>query len=113
MKLTRRSFVGITVAMAAAADSIDWNARAGEILARIKPPQFPHRDFDITKYGAKPNIDASAAIRQAIEACSAAGGGRVVIPRGEFLTGPIHLKSNVNLYVPDGATLKFSTNPKD
>src|SRR5262249_15043576 len=79
----------------------------------IKPPQFPNRDFDITKYGAKPNADASAAIAKAIDACSAAGGGRVVIPGETFLTGPIHLKSNVNLHLADGATLKFSTNTKD
>lgn len=103
----------LTAAGAFAADSKDWDARASEILARVKPPQFPDRDFDIAKFGAKPDADASAAIAQAIDACSKAGGGRVVIPRGVFLTGPIHLKSNVNLHVAEGATLKFSTNTKD
>src|SRR5579871_2475644 len=111
MKLTRRSFVGMTTAVALAADTTDWRARASEILARIKPPQFPDRDFDITKYGAKPDAEAGSAIKQAIEACATAGGGRVVIPRGTFFTGPIHLKSNVNLYLAEGATPKFSTNP--
>ena len=34
-----------------------------------------------------------------MEACSAAGGGRVVVPAGRFVTGPVHLKSHVNLHV--------------
>jgi unsaturated rhamnogalacturonyl hydrolase len=84
-----------------------------DLLARIKAPEFPARDFDITAQGARPGTDATAAIRAAIDAASAAGGGRVVIPVGEWLTGAIHLKSNVNLHVSRGATLKFSTNPKD
>ena len=84
-----------------------------DILARIQAPQFPARDFAITAYGARTGVDATAAIKAAIEACSAAGGGRVVIPAGEWLTGAIALKSNVNLHVSQGATLRFSTNPKD
>jgi unsaturated rhamnogalacturonyl hydrolase len=83
------------------------------ILARIKAPEFPARDFAITSYGARPDADATAAIRDAIAAASAAGGGRVVIPAGEWLTGAVQLKSNVNLHVSRGATLRFSTNPKD
>jgi polygalacturonase len=84
------------------------------ILARIHAPQFPGRAFDIVAYGAAAGAqkDASDAIAKAIDACSKAGGGRVVVPRGEFLTGPIHLKSNVNLHLDEGSTLKFSTDPK-
>ena len=97
-------------------------ARAGagwamvpQILARIRPPSFPARDFPVTNYGAvgdgkRMNTDA---FRRAVAACSAAGGGRVVVPAGRFLTGPIHLKSNVNLHVSDGATIAFSQDPKD
>ena len=83
------------------------------ILARIKPPQFPAHDFKITDYGAVTGgaADSTEAIRKAIEACHAAGGGRVVVPAGVFLTGAVHLLSNVNLYVSEGATLKFSTDP--
>ncbi len=91
---------------------MDWRAQAADILKRVKPPTFPNRDFDIAKYGAQPNADASDAIKKAIDACAAAGGGRVIIPRGVFPTGPITLKSNVNLHVSEGATLKFSTDPK-
>lgn len=83
------------------------------ILARIKAPQFPPRDFLITNYGGRPgdDNDNTEAIRKAIEACNRAGGGRVVIPPGVFHAGAIHLKSNVNLHLSEGATLKFSPDP--
>jgi len=83
------------------------------ILDRIKAPQFPDRDFPITQFGAPTDGagDSTAAITQAIAACHKAGGGRVVIPAGIFLTGAIHLKSNVNLHVSEGATLQFIPDP--
>lgn len=88
---------------------------APEILSRISPPVFPKRDFPVTGYGAvaggsKP---ATRAIARAIEACSKAGGGRVVVPKGKFLTGAVHLRSNVNLHLAAGAVLEFSTDPQD
>ena len=85
------------------------------ILKRIKPPVFPKRDFPITKFGAKANetTDSTEAFRKAIATCNSAGGGRVVVPAGTFVTGAIHLKSNVNLHVSAGATIKFSKNPGD
>ena len=83
------------------------------ILARIKPPVFPNRDFKIIDHGAVADgsADTTDAIRRAIEACHAAGGGRVVVSAGLFMTGAIHLQSNVNLYLAEGATLKFTTDP--
>lgn len=83
------------------------------ILARIKAPKFPARDFKITDFGAHPDAgtDNTEAIRKAIAACHDSGGGRVVVPRGVFQTGAIHLKSNVNLHLEEGATLKFSADP--
>jgi len=83
------------------------------ILDRIHAPSFPNRDFSIAEFGAKPGESATAAIRAAIEACSAAGGGRVIIPAGEWKTGAIRLKSGVNLHLDDKATLQFSTDPTD
>jgi polygalacturonase len=81
-----------------------------DILAQIVAPTFPDRNFDITQYGAVGDgtTDCSDAIRQAMTSCNTAGGGRVVIPAGKFLTGPIHLKSNVNLHLAAGSTILFS-----
>ena len=89
-----------------------WDLVPG-ILARIKAPVFPAREFDVTRHGARGDgaTDCTAAFRAAIEACHAAGGGRVVVPAGRFLTGAIHLKSNVELHVTKDATIAFSTDP--
>jgi polygalacturonase len=99
---------------AAGADVIGW-ARVPGILARIIPPSFPDRDFPITRYGAVGDgrTDCTAAFRAAVQACAQAGGGRVVVPEGRWLTGPIHLRSNVNLHVRRGATIAFSQDPAD
>src|SRR5690242_2095726 len=121
MNDTRRDFikafgiatVGLTVAprFAFGVETDAWTTVYPKILARIKPPKFPKHDFAITKYGAKAGLehDSTEAIARAIAACNKAGGGRVVVPPGEFLTGAVHLKSNVNLHVQKGAVLKFST----
>lgn len=82
------------------------------ILARIHPPEFPARDYVITEYGATAGADGTEGIRRAIQTCHDAGGGRVVVPAGLFLTGPVHLQSNVNLYLSEGATLKFDSDPQ-
>lgn len=66
--------------------------------------------FDITQYGAVAGgrEKCTAAFAQAIAACSAAGGGRVLVPKGTFLTGPIRLLSDVELHVARGARVLFS-----
>ena len=89
-------------------------AKVPEILARIVPPKFPAQDFVVTGYGAKGDgeTDCTEAFRRAIQECFNADGGRVVVPAGTFLTGPIHLKSNVNLHLLKGATIRFSTDTK-
>jgi polygalacturonase len=96
-----------------AADADPW-AEVPRILARIKPPVFPKRDFDITKFGAvgDNSTDNTEAFAKAIAACNKAGGGRVVVSKGEFLTGAIHLKSKVNLFVSQGATIRFTRDTK-
>ena len=84
-----------------------------KIAAKIQPPTFAERRFAITDFGAKNDgtSDCSAAIRKAIETCNAAGGGHVVVPAGDYLTGAIHLLSNVDLHLDERATLHFSTDP--
>ncbi|MGH3165132.1 MAG: glycoside hydrolase family 28 protein, partial [Trebonia sp.] len=55
--------------------------------------------------------DCTQAIATAIAACNQAGGGHVVVPAGTFLTGAVHLRSNVDLHLEQGSTLRFSTDP--
>ncbi|MEO6526320.1 MAG: glycoside hydrolase family 28 protein, partial [Gemmatimonadaceae bacterium] len=95
------------------AEEHGW-ARVPSILARIKPPTFRARNYPVTRHGAKGDgvTDCTVAFRRAIGACSAAGGGRVLVEGGTFLTGPIHLRSNVDLHVAEGATIAFVSDPK-
>lgn len=76
---------------------------------------FPNKEFPITKYGARKGSNHlnTQAFAKAIEACHRVGGGRVVVPAGEWFTGPIHLKSHVNLFLEEGAVVRFSDNPND
>ena len=116
--MTRRRFLG-SAALAAAypprSFAADNPPQIEDVLARIRPPSFATRDFPITRYGAREGgkESATAAIAAAIAACTGAGGGRVTVPPGRFLTGAIHLKSHVNLHLEEGATLLFSNDPKD
>ena len=82
----------------------------------ITVPDFGKcKTFSIVDFGAVP-IDKqinSMAIAKAISAANEADGGIVEIPAGEWLTGQIHLKSNVNLHLSKGAVLLFDDNPTD
>ncbi len=71
--------------------------------------------YDIRAFGgvADGKTKNTGAIRKAIAAASAAGGGTVYLGGGTYLTGPIHLASNITLYVDAGAVLKFSDNFDD
>lgn len=73
-------------------------------------PVFPDKTFNIKDYGATEggNEKVTEAIKSAIEDCANNGGGKVVIPAGKWLTGPIHLKSNINLHIEEGAVVEFS-----
>jgi len=84
------------------------------ILEKIVIPSFPDKSYDITCYGAVGDgiTDCTEAFRSAIIECSNNGGGKVIVPKGVFLTGSIHLLSNVNLTITEKAVIKFSTNPQ-
>ena len=91
----------------------DW-PDSGQILQNIQEPVFSNQVFPITEFGAKPDGSLSTeAINAAIKKCNESGGGKVIVPAGIFHTGAIHLLSNVNLYLEEGAVLSFSTNPDD
>lgn len=87
-----------------------------EIEKNIISPVFADRDYNVLHFGAEKGgmKDARPAINAAIDQCSANGGGRVFVPSGKyFIKGPIVLKSNVNLYLAEGAELVFSSDAKD
>ena len=94
-----------------------WNAQLYEhILHHVSAPTFPHRIFDVRRYGAKGDgkTDCQRAFHRAIMACHAAGGGEVLVPAGNYVCdGPITLLSNVNFHTQYGATITFGFNPKD
>lgn len=80
--------------------------------ARILPAQDT---VSVTEFGAVPGTDHNNApfIQKAIDALAVKGKGRVVIPAGFFRSGPLYLKSGVNLYLDSGAVLAGSTNRMD
>ena len=62
-------------------------------------------DYSILRYGAVADgvTNCAAAIQQAVDAAAAAGGGRVIVPAGRFLSGSVLLKDNVELHLESGA----------
>ena len=76
-------------------------------------PIIPEYFVRITEFGAKVGETCTESIRKAIEHTAAQGGGHVIIPKGVWQTGAIHLMSNIDLHFEDGAELSFSTEPED
>ena len=86
------------------------------IIKNIIVPEFPDINYNVIDFGAigDGETDCLPAIQSAIKKCNFEGGGRIVIPAGEyFVKGPIHLKSHINLVISEGAVLKFSSEPED
>jgi polygalacturonase len=103
--------VGAVAQRAVAQRAVDEGAR--QVLARVREPRFRPRFFLVTAFGAvgDGSTDCTTAFRRAIAVCHEAGGGHVVVPPGDYATGPIHLLSNVDLHLERGSTLLFSTDP--
>ena len=76
-------------------------------------PQFAERDFSIADSGAKEGVKASDAFAAAMAECEKSGGGRVVVPKGRWLTGAVHFRNNCNLHLAEGAVLEFTDDPAD
>lgn len=104
---------GTALAAAGSDPAAAADAQVAAILRRIRPPRFPARWFDVTDFGAIGDdvTDCTAAIRAAIQACHAAGGGHVLVPAGDFRTGAVHLLSGVDLHLAAGSRLAFSQDP--
>ena len=114
--MTRTGLVvaaGVVLLLSAGAETIRIDdAPFGRF--RVVVPVFPERDYPITDFGAKPDgAKCTEAIKDAIASCSRAGGGRVVFPKGTWVTGAIHLKSGVDLHLDDGAVVAFTDDPAD
>ena len=111
MRTTLRHKVACFLAAACAAALLASAVEAKE--PSFREPQaatIPQRSFKITDFGAKGdgitmNTDA---FRAAIESCAKSGGGRVIVPAGTFLTGPIELASRTALVVEKGAVIQAS-----
>ena len=79
-------------------------------MPQVEQPTFPEYSVNIVDFGAKNDGVAlnTQAINDAIKAVNAHGGGKVIIPEGIWLTGPIELLSNVNLYTEKNALVVFT-----
>jgi polygalacturonase len=78
-------------------------------------PAKPKVTLNVKDYGATGDgkTKDTLALQQTIERCSAFGGGEVVVPAGDYLTGALALRSNVVLRVEEGATLNGSPDMAD
>lgn len=80
-----------------------------------RPAGFPERICDIRDYGAMAGLEhkSTTSINQAIHECALSGGGTVLVPAGQWLSGAIIFASHVHLYLAEGAEINFSTDLKD
>jgi polygalacturonase len=85
------------------------------IVKSIPQTHFSDKTYNVIDFGAVADGKTSntLAFEKAIKECVKNGGGKVVVPSGKYLTGPIHLESNVNLHLEDQAEILFSTNSKE
>lgn len=93
-------------------DADVWK-RCEQVVSGIQAASFRKQDYNILQYGAHKEEDVTEALKKAIRACHEEGGGRVIVPKGVYYTGAIHLLSDVNLHLEKGAVLRFSTSPDD
>jgi polygalacturonase len=84
-------------------------------MPQVQLPEFESNECTITEFGAIGNgiKNNSEAFETAIQAMVDKGGGKVIVPRGIWLTGPIVLRSNINLHLAEGALIVFSRNYDD
>lgn len=100
------------IAAACRLEADEWDL-SKQIRSNINLPVIPDRDFLVTDFGAVGDgkTDCSTAIANAIAAAASARGGRIVIPPGVYMTGPVHLESHTNLHLEKDSTLSFIPEP--
>lgn len=98
----------------AVSESDPWKKKE-LIIKNISQTHFSDKIYNIVEFGAVADGKTlnTVAFEKAVKACSQNGGGQVLVPDGKFLTGAIHLESNVNLHLADHAEILFSLNTKD
>lgn len=84
-------------------------------MINVELPKIPDREYDIRDFGAVSGGEVSntKVINQAILEAYQSGGGKVIVPAGIWLTGPIELKSNIDLHIESGAVLLFAKNKEE
>src|SRR5437764_147312 len=104
--MNRKNFLSIFWIVLSSLPALSQEAR----LPQVKIPVFKKDSFLITQFGAKPDGISlnTSSINEAINQCSKKGGGVVVVPAGLWITGPLELKSNVNLHLQHNAILQFT-----
>jgi polygalacturonase len=111
MSVTKKRF-GVAVLLLAGcfASQAQVQQYSWQHLPEVTKPVFKKDTINILKYGAKADglTLNTTSINKAIAACSAKGGGVVLIPQGLWLTGPLVMKSNVNLHISRAALLQFT-----
>ena len=82
-------------------------------MEQVTAPTFPDNEVNIKDFGAKGDGSSlcTEAFAKAMDALSQKGGGKLVVPQGVWYTGPIVLKSNINLHLKKGAIILFSPDP--
>ena len=100
--------------LSASMSGLGLTALAQTAVAQSRPTS-ENREYNVRAHGAKGDGVAfdTPAIQAAIDACSLAGGGKVVLQGGRFLTRTIHLKSNVTLFIEAGAVLMGTNRLED
>jgi polygalacturonase len=86
------------------------NFSFAQVVPKVQQPVFKKITYSISNYGAVADglTLNTKAINAAIDDCSKKGGGTVIVPRGFWMTGPVVLKSNVNLHLEKNAVLQFT-----
>ena len=79
-------------------------------MNKVTRPQFPNNEVNLKDFGAIGDGSSlcTEAFQKAIEALEKQGGGKLTVPQGVWFTGPITMKSNINLHLERGAVILFS-----